>query len=218
MLRFAAAVAAFFVTAAAGFGVASPAMAQSAPVQNFTVENVSAIIQEIGGTELAVSKDGSLTHVAFKLEGEPVVFTIGLCDIDKRQPGCMGLTMLFFFDLEPGHTLEAINEFNVNFGLTMAMRVDNKVLAFGRFVLAHGGITSGNVKSNYAMLAEAPGAFANMMKGKQVASVDPARPSASLSVAPAPQAARRVAPSAEQLRALMKENAKAGEALKAFAK
>ena len=199
MRRFLSAIAALALAAAS-----LPAPAQSADTANitaFTVENVSSIITEVGGTKIEVNKDADVTFINFELGGHTYSYSIRTCDISPEVPGCLGLLMAIGYGMEPPYSLETFNGFNQVFPLVTAVKIDSKTLAFGRYVFSAGGLTRNNIAANMGLVIGAPQAFASYLKSQVIASGAPGN--ANLSLAGAATQLRPVKLTRAQVRGLL---------------
>lgn len=146
--------------------------AQAANIDVFTSQEVAAIIAEAGGTDVQVAEGNGLTYINFKIGAQPYSYSLRLCDnTDKTK--CAGLLMAMGFQMEPGFNLELFNNFNASVPFLTAVKLNNELMAFGRFVVSLGGVTRENVKSNMAFLALAPQLFMEFQKSQIVASIGP---------------------------------------------
>ncbi len=168
MRRFLSVIAALALAAAS---LPAPAYAaDAANITAFTVENVSSIITEVGGTKIEVSKDADVTFINFELGGHTYSYSIRTCDIAPEVPGCLGLLMAIGFGMDTPYSLETFNGFNQSFPLVTAVRIDSKTLAFGRYVFSAGGLTRNNIAGNMGLVIGAPQAFAAYLKSQVIAS------------------------------------------------
>lgn len=202
MRRFLFAIAALALVAA---GLPAPAQsADTADISAFTVENVSSIITEVGGTKIEVNKDADVTFINFELGGQTYSYSIRTCDVSPKVPGCLGLLMAIGFSMETPHSLETFNGFNQSFPLVTAVRVDSKTLAFGRYVFSAGGLTRNNIAGNMGLVIGAPQAFAAYLKSQVVASRT--QGNANLSLADGVTGMRPVKLTRAQVRGLLDDN------------
>lgn len=146
--------------------ILADAPASAADVTAFTAESVAAIAIGLGGTN--VESKGSLT--VFDLNGQKYVFSRELCQKDDPSK-CIGLLMASGFKTTPQDTVEVFNDFNKSIGFVTAVKLDNNTMAFGRFVVALGGITADNVKANFGLFSAAPELYNEFVKSQVVSSI-----------------------------------------------
>ena len=202
MRRIYSAIAALALAAAI---LPAPAQAaDAADIAAFTVENVSSIITEVGGTKIEINKDGDVTFINFELGGQTYSYSIRTCDIAPEVPGCLGLLMAIGFSMESPYALETFNGFNQSFPLVTAVRIDSKTLAFGRYVFSAGGLTRNNIAANMGLVIGAPQAFAAYLKSQVIASRTPGN--ANLSLPDGVTGMRPVKLTPAQVRGLLDDN------------
>jgi hypothetical protein len=179
-----AAVAALAVSA-----IAPSAMA--ANVVSFTAENVKAMVTEAGGSNVTSQTAQGITFVNFDLNGLPFTYSLQLCD-PKGKTGCAGILMAIGVALDQPYGLETLNSFNRDIPLVTVVQLDAKTVAFGRFAVSLGGMSSENFKANMQMVAVGPELFVRHLKGQVVAGAGTAGQAVPVSAAPeaAPKAIR----------------------------
>ena len=199
-----------FLTAAIAAGaiaasaIAGPATA--ADLTTFTPENVKAIVADAGGTNITQESADGTTFINFEMGGLPFSYSIRLCD-PKGAGGCVGLLMAIGFQTEEDYSLSLLNSFNRNVPIATVVQVDAKTIAFGRFVVSAGGISSENVKANMALVMIAPELFARHLKSQVVASADPAASGKTLPVTmPAPVAPKAIRLAPKAVNSIMEED------------
>jgi hypothetical protein len=99
-------------------------------------------------------------------------------------------------------TVEVFNNFNKTVGFLTAVKLDSNTMAFGRFVVALGGITKENVAANLGLLTIAPELYGEFMKSQVVASTGPAGQVLLSQPNAAPAALQPVALTVEQVKAM----------------
>lgn len=156
-----AAVAALAVSA-----IAPSAMA--ANVASFTADNVKAMVTEAGGSNVTSQTAEGITFVNFDLNGLPFTYSLQLCD-PKGKAGCAGILMAIGVALDQPYSLETLNSFNRDIPLVTVVQLDAKTVAFGRFAVSLGGMSSENFKANMQMVAVGPELFVRHLKGQVVA-------------------------------------------------
>jgi hypothetical protein len=144
-----------------------PARAADAEFTAFTPENVSAIMTANGATNVTREESDGTTFINFELGGRPYSLSLRLCD---KAPGCVALLMAIGFKVDEKPNLETLNAFNVAIPLTTIVKIDDSTIAFGRFVLAIGGVTRGNIEANMGAVVASPELFAMFLKSQVVAS------------------------------------------------
>lgn len=197
--------AAFAAVAIAASAIAGPATA--ADIATFTPENVKAIVADAGGTNITTESSDGITFINFEWNGLPFSYSIRLCD-SKGAGGCVGLLMAIGLQTEESYSLETLNTFNRNVALATVVQIDAKTIAFGRFVVSAGGITSDNVKANMVLVGIAPELFVRLLKSQVVASTDPAASGKTLPVnMPAPSAPKAIRLTPKAMNSIMDEEA-----------
>jgi len=179
MRFFTAAVAALAFGAAAALSPVSiqPAQAQSALLNDFTAENVSAVLTELGATNIKTSQNDGITFLNFELGGLPQSYSIRLCNLSAELgPGCLGLLMAIGFETPDKINLDVFNSFNRKWPLATSVKIDDKTMALGRFIFSPGGVSRENLKANIALLMGAPEAFNTHLKSQLVASLELSQP------------------------------------------
>lgn len=121
-------------------------------VDTITPEGIRALVTEMGGKDAQIRDGDSNKVVTFTDGSTPYAFGIASCDV---KPGrCLTLVMLVFIDMGgSGITADMVNERNKESFFNTALRMDDKVIAFGRGVLVEGGITRSNLASNISVFA-----------------------------------------------------------------
>lgn len=150
--------------------LAMSARAYAADINLLTAPDVAAIVAEAGGTDVQVGEQGGITFINFRIGNQPYSYSLRLCDKNDRTK-CAGLLMAMGFQLEASHNLELFNNFNTAVPFLTAVKLNNELMAFGRFTVTLGGVTRENIKSNMAFLALAPQLFVEFQKSQVVASV-----------------------------------------------
>lgn len=202
-MRYLAAIAA---TALLGF------QAHAATIDTFNLNTASAILAASGGKNIKSEVIDNTTFINFDLDGLTYSTSLRLCSDDKSK-GCLGFLLAVAFEADGTDTLDIVNQFNANAPWETAVKVDSKTIAFGRFVLAAGGIEPANVAGNLELLKLAPELYFKFKKQSVVASNGPGN-TAVLSM---PMGAngqnitmRPVKLNAVQLRALMNDSMTSG--------
>lgn len=175
-----------FVTAVAALALAVSAIAPSAMAANvasFTAENVKAMVTEGGGSNVTSQTAEGLTFVNFDLNGLPFTYSLQLCD-PKGKAGCAGILMAIGVALDQPYSLDTLNSFNRDIPLVTVVQIDAKTIAFGRFAVAMGGMSSENFKANMQMVAVGPELFVRHLKGQVVASTGTAGQAVPVSATP----------------------------------
>ena len=144
--------------------LAAPAM--SATITTFTPDNVKAIVAAAGGTKIEQKVIDDVDYVMFDYNGLSYAASTRFCDAGTKK-NCAGLMLSIAFQSDSSETLELINTFHQSAPLATAVKLKGNLIAFGRFVLATGGISDVNVAGNLGLLVAAPQLFAKF-KGSQV--------------------------------------------------
>jgi hypothetical protein len=148
-----------------------PAPALAANINVFTAQEVVAILNEAGATDVQRDDGDGISFISFKLGDQPYSFSLRLCDKTDRSR-CGGLLMAAAYRMSPQHNVELFNSFNRSVPFLTAVKLDSSVMAFGRFVISLGGVTRENVKANIDFLRLAPELFLSFEKSQVIASVD----------------------------------------------
>ncbi|MEQ1752811.1 MAG: hypothetical protein ABL973_01615 [Micropepsaceae bacterium] len=179
--------------------------ANAATFDTFTESKATAILSAAGGANVKTEVIEGTTFISFDMDGLTYSSSLRLCDKDKTK-GCLGLLLAVAFEADGTDSLEVINRFNTGAPFETAVKVDEKTIAFGRFVLASGGIEPANVAANLAVLKAAPSIYFELKKSQIVASNGPGGSTTMLS-----QNARQIGPlrpvrlNQAQLRILMND-------------
>lgn len=177
MRNFTAAVAAFVFGVAALSSLALPQAARAETITDFTPENVSAILTEVGATNIKPGLQDGVTFINFELGGLPYSYSIRLCNVAAELgPGCLGLLMAIGFEMPDKISLEIFNSFNRKWPLATSVKIDDKTMALGRFMFSPGGVSRENLKANIALLTGAPEAFRTHLSSQVVASLQQGQP------------------------------------------
>jgi hypothetical protein len=153
--------------------------ATAANVASFTAENVKTMVTEAGGSNV---KSG-LTFVNFDLNGVPFTYSLQLCD-PKGKTGCAGVLMAIGVSLDKAPSLETLNSFNRSIPLVTVVQLDSKTVAFGRFAVAVGGMSSENIKANKQIVAVGPELFVRHIKSHVIAGAGTQGQAVTVSTAP----------------------------------
>lgn len=122
--------------------------AQAADISYYTPENISAILKELGATDITVSTSQSGTKfIKHKFEGFTYAFSLHLCP--EGKPGCLGMALVASFAPEPNQTFEltTVNSFNASRVFAQAHVADRNIYLM-RYIICDGGVSDVNVKSN----------------------------------------------------------------------
>lgn len=170
-------------------------------VDNITPEGIRALVTEMGVKDAQIRDGESNKVVTFTDGSTPYAFGIASCDV---KPGrCLTLVMLVFVDMGgSGITTEMVNERNKESFFNTSVKVDDKIIAFGRGVLVDGGITRSNLASNINVFAGQVREGVKHFSSQVVASNTYPGLTRNLSWGNAP--VRAVLPTAQQLNAALK--------------
>ena len=124
----------------------------SAIVDTLTPEAVQSLVAEMGGKDVQIRDLEGNKVITFVDGNIPYQFAVGGCDITPGK--CFSLVMLVFADMgASGITTDMINSRNLDNFFNTAVKVDDKVIAFGRGVLLAGGVTRRNLAWNVGVYA-----------------------------------------------------------------
>lgn len=189
--------------------IAMPAQTMAADIKVLTPDIAVALATAVGGTNVQRKDADGQTVVVFEHTGKTYVFSLELCDKDDKSK-CGGLLMAMGF--KSSDTVETFNNFNKAIGFVTAVKLDNETMAFGRYVVALGGITAENIGANFGLLTIAPELYGEFAKSQIISSIG-ANGQVLLSQAnPEPAALQPVALTIEQVKSM------ANDALAAKAK
>lgn len=149
------------LAAALSLFVPSLVLAQGADIK---IPNPSSIVDELGSESVkALVTDLGVQEVQIRdAEGNKVVtfvdgklpFTFGITGCEIRPGKCISLVMLVFVDMGAiGLSTDMINARNRDSFFNTAIKIDEKVIAFGRGVIVDGGVTRKNLATNIVVFA-----------------------------------------------------------------
>jgi hypothetical protein len=181
MRIFAAAAAALVAGVAAMSSLALPQPANAAAVvadiTEFTPENVTSMLGEIGATNIKQEKQDGIVVLSFELGGLPYAYSIQLCNVSAELgSGCLGLLMAIGFEMPEKYNAEIFNSFNKKYPMATSVRIDDKTMALGRFMFSLGGLSRDNLKANMAVMTGAPEAFRTHLRSQLTVSLEQGRP------------------------------------------
>jgi hypothetical protein len=153
--------------AIAAFAISAPATA--ATITTFTPEVVKTIVTEAGGTNITQETAEGISFTSFELGGIPFTYSIQGCD---PKAGCVALVMVAAFETEVDYNLNTINGFNLKVPFATVVKIKANQIAFGRFLVSIGGITTDNIKANMGFHMLAPELFSRHAASEVVASID----------------------------------------------
>lgn len=142
-----------FLTSLVGAGLivlaSGAAQAQSNTLQHFTRADFERALREAGATIDSLS---SSERIEFTFEGDVVADGLLLaCEDDKTKTKCLGSSMLATFTPDVGTTKEqivdAINTYNFRENFGRAYIEPDGTIAVRMYIIADGGITRENYKS-----------------------------------------------------------------------
>jgi hypothetical protein len=176
----AAALSLAFVSA---LGVA-PAAAADPLITQFTTQNVSDVLKELGATEIKTVKgDDGTDSVSFTYDSGPFLFSIINC---KKAP-CHDLQMAIFYEKDAAFTPGFANTFNGKWLDATAIALADGTLMMNRLVIANGGVTKENLRENMSIFVNVPNLIADQLKAVTTVSAPPAAGTTfQPAVAPAP--------------------------------
>ncbi|MBP6013230.1 MAG: YbjN domain-containing protein [Alphaproteobacteria bacterium] len=153
----------------ASSGVASAA----GMVTSFTVEKLSSLLTAWGAGNVTAAKtpDGQRDLVRFDSGGTTYTALLSACP--KEQAGCVGLYVGVGIQGSSGAiTLQTVNDFNSVLPFGKAVRTqDGTAAILFRYIVADGGITEENLRTNIGVLTQMPEAFNKHLASATVASL-----------------------------------------------
>lgn len=121
-------------------------------VDNLQAEEVKALVTELGAREAQV-RDGENNKVVTFVDGK-LPYTMGIAGCEIRPGKCISLVMLVFVDMgASGISTDMINSRNKDSFFNTAIKIDEKVIAFGRGVIVDSGVTRKNLATNIVVFA-----------------------------------------------------------------
>lgn len=124
----------------------------SSIVDDLGSEGVKALVTELGAQEAQV-RDAEGNKVVTFVDGK-LPYTFGIAGCDIRPGKCISLVMLVFVDMgASGISTDMINARNKDSFFNTAIKIDEKVIAFGRGVIVDSGVTRKNLATNIVVYA-----------------------------------------------------------------
>lgn len=124
----------------------------SSIVDDLGSEGVKALVTELGAQEAQV-RDAEGNKVVTFIDGK-LPYTFGIAGCDIRPGKCISLVMLVFVDMgASGISTDMINARNKDSFFNTAIKIDEKVIAFGRGVIVDSGVTRKNLATNIVVYA-----------------------------------------------------------------
>jgi len=117
-------------------------------IAHFTQANVTAMLKELGATDIAV-QDGSEGSKGITYKQGQLTFIAIMQACKAGDPGCLGLSLIARFSGEggPAYSLTTVNGFNTSRVFAQA-HVFEKDLYLMRYLISDGGISRANLRSN----------------------------------------------------------------------
>ena len=124
----------------------------SSIVDSVQADDIKSLVTEMGAREAQV-RDGDNNKIVTFLDGK-LPYTFGITGCEIRPGKCLSLVMLVFIDMGGSAiSTDMINTRNKDSFFNTAIRIDDKVIAFGRGVIVDGGITRRNLATNIVVYA-----------------------------------------------------------------
>lgn len=142
-----------------------PALAADAIINEFTAQNVTEILGEMGGTDIAAKPDAEgITTVTAKFAGEPTNFTMIGCQAGQT---CRDLQMWILFAAD-GDRFNATfaNGFNGAWLDATAYAAKDGSLMLRSLLIANGGLTREHIKESVKVLLNAPNLLADYSRSQ----------------------------------------------------
>jgi hypothetical protein len=173
----------------------------SSIVDELGSESVKALVTELGAQEAQV-RDAEGSKVITFVDGK-LPYTFGITGCDIRPGKCISLVMLVFVDMGAiGTSTDMINARNRDSFFNTAIKIDEKVIAFGRGIIVDGGVTRKNLATNIVVFAALVQDGIKHFTSQVVAST--LYPGATQNLSFANGAPRAVLPSPQQLNTALK--------------
>jgi len=121
-------------------------------VDSLKAEEVKALVTELGARDAQI-RDGENNKVVTFVDGKlPYTFGISGCEI---RPGkCVSLVMLVFVETGGSSiSTDMVNSRNKDSFFNTAIKVNEKVMAFGRGIIVDSGVTRKNLATNIVVYA-----------------------------------------------------------------
>lgn len=141
--------------ALAAFGAREATAADAKIITEFTVQNLTEILTEMGGTEITPVTDPSgTTTVVVKFQGEPTSFTMIGCTAGQT---CRDLQMWILFEADADrYTADFANGFNGTWLDVTAYARKDKSLMLRSLLISNGGLTREHIIETFKLLLNAP--------------------------------------------------------------
>ena len=121
-------------------------------VDSLKAEEVKSLVTELGARDAQISSVENNKVVTFVDGKLPYTFGISGCEI---RPGkCVSLVMLVFVEIGgTSISTDMVNSRNKDSFFNTAIKVDEKVMAFGRGIIVDSGVTRKNLATNVVVYA-----------------------------------------------------------------
>lgn len=177
----------FAVTSLAAFAFAATAsVATAKEINKFDDTLIDSVLKAVAATNIEKQTSPQGDYRVFEANGLKFVIASRVC---KPETGCLGLLIQCSFTGETFSTTSA-NTFNLNhvFG-NAAVSDDRKTIYLGRYMIADGGTTQGNVVENMKVFFSLPAQLIEQIKAEGTAPIAAVQPSTTPVAATAPAAA-----------------------------
>ena len=144
-----------YALAALTLAASGQALAADALINEFTTQNLTEILGEMGGTDITANSDqNGIATVTSKFAGEPTNFTMIGC---KSGQTCRDLQMWILYGAD-GNRFNATfaNGFNGEWLDATAYAAQDGSLMLRSLLIANGGVTREHIKESIKLLLNAP--------------------------------------------------------------
>ena len=137
-------------------------------VKAFTVDNIKAALAAVNAQNISSTKGEdngkSIDVISFSSGDSKYIAIPTVCDTN----GCLGLSLYTFWDLTDKVSLTTVNKFNSSYVFGRGYLTDDKLLAYGRYTIADGGVSETNVQSNIVNFAGGAALFLKFAKESEI--------------------------------------------------
>jgi hypothetical protein len=170
-------------------------------VDSLKAEEVKALVTELGARDAQI-RDGENNKVVTFVDGK-LPYTFGITGCEIRPGKCVSLVMLVFVEMGGSSiSTDMVNSRNKDSFFNTAIKVDEKVMAFGRGIIVDSGVTRKNLATNIVVYAAFVNEGIKHFSSQVVASNTPAGGTQYLSFANGTP--RAVFPTPQQLNTALK--------------
>jgi len=167
-------------------GLATAGQAHAAPsakfLEGYTVDNISAVLRDLGATEVAQQPIGGDPRLSFKIQGR--VYIVDFYECADKAKGCKVLQFITAFESDPKDTVEAVNAFNKKYLYGKAALDKEDGLLSMRMVNGREGSSDRHVAAEVGVLVGVTDVLLAHMKESAIAAYAPEPTTAQLALSP----------------------------------